>query len=543
MARKKDDSWESKFTVFDIVRDENGIKKVSGRYLHNSTSYAFSMSRQNSGSYLFRGSVRAIGRSGTVIKKKSKQRTSANDDNTSGEMQRDQDRKLSTVVYCNSANVTDLQSSIVKGVIRLFAENASLIGSELSLSIRPDSITPAVAAQTKAEKYVIASHKDASEETQRTIVRKLQRCCAKLPNVPMMNIKKTTLTKWLDENMIGRDTKKELYGFWKYCIDFRICYGSNPVDVPPKKRKSVSSFKGAATRFDLMTIAQQDMLYDMCRKSLDGRNVGLAMMLGSGLPPKNIEKLSWGEITFCEEYDFVIVRVEAKRMTGATHNYSRPIFPQAAEIVHRRFDELSAQYGKTVLRKMPVVSSKANPESPMSAATLIQFATLTLQKLFKVSYEDLYAIRSENPDIAAASKVFADTYKQNLLKYCRLEEDTGSFNFLMANAFGSDTSNDSYISFTSPEGSRRLYSVLKCLQEEKPMRGSGERILEDGSIVKTFSPKNTRSYIEVISDILLQPGEEICIECPHGVKGYADARGVTETGRRKKLTGQIEMEF
>lgn len=135
MPGQKDCIFESTFTAFNIEQDREKIKKVSGRYKHNSTIYVFSLTSQRSGKYQFRGSVRALGRSGSVLKRKvssSKQEASV----PLIEGRQSKEKRVATVIYCNSSDRAALEESVRRGVLRLYADNAILIDSDLSRSVR-----------------------------------------------------------------------------------------------------------------------------------------------------------------------------------------------------------------------------------------------------------------------------------------------------------------------------------------------------------------------------------------------------------------------
>ncbi len=541
--KKRKDEYESEFLVITPVNDDSGLVSLSGKYRYNSSTYKFSMTRQSSGTYLMRGSVRVLEKDGTVLKKKIRKNMEEKvslgpllDKKTEPEYE-----IVTTAIYSNSSDIDSLKECIVNGIVRLYSENARLITSSISNNVRPDLITPAVAADTKLEKYVALSHKNVTPETQRTIVNRIKRLCAKLPNLPMATFKKTKMTQLLDEIGVGRETRRDLEGFWKYCCEAGICEGSCPVDIPPRRKRSSRSKQAGVKRASMLTLEEQDMFYADCRKHSRSDDVGCALMLGGGLKPGNIVKMIWKDISFYDEYDHVVVSVKVDRLTGATQNYDRPIAPQAAEIVHGRFDELKEKYGVKAVLEMPVVSLLKSPEKPMDSAALIQSATNKLKKLFNISNATIASLRDENLEIAVANRVLSNSYIENLYSVCNLYEDSGTATFLQAKSFGADPSNDNYISYTDCYGEERLYSTLQILAEDRKIKKVPDCIDLDGEVVKTYTPDSKRAFSGVVCDIYLEPGEEISIECLHGVNGFVKAYQVGEKGRRKKVSDQIEM--
>ena len=98
MARSNRDAFESKFITLKIDTDNERIRKVYGKYQHHCAIFAFSLALQNGGSYLYRGSIRAIGETGRVLKARKK--------DTGAE------QAVSTAVYCNAADIDTLKKVI-----------------------------------------------------------------------------------------------------------------------------------------------------------------------------------------------------------------------------------------------------------------------------------------------------------------------------------------------------------------------------------------------------------------------------------------------
>lgn len=90
-----------------------------------------------------------------------------------------------------------------------------------------------------------------------------------------------------------------------------------------------------------------------------------------------------------------------------------------------------------------------------------------------------------------------------------------------------------YESHTSPEAQYRLYTILKALELEKPIRrATAHRATNDG-YVYTATPKTNHEVAQVFGTITLQPGERIKIVCPHGVTGRIEAMPVKSNNREK----------
>lgn len=528
------ESNASFFSRFEYKCEAGEIKRILGTFIYNSSPYNFSLSRQKSANFILRGTVSAIDSVGNVIKTKVKQKS---DIPLVDETIPDKYKYLSRSVRCFSANEDDIKAAIADAVIKLYSVNAKTIEAERSVSLRPDTITAAMAAQTAAKGFVAQAHGDASGKSQLNAVKRLQNVCAKLPNKAMQDIRKTELTKWMDELSIPRDMRKELHEFWEYCRLKRICNGGNPVTVPARKKTSDATLIKRASRITELLYDQETELLDLIEAKCSGPLVGIALML-AGFTVKFISELKWESVVFYDKYDFVVVKFFQLERAGATHNYSRPVPPRVAVILQKRYAFLSGKYGEKVLSKMPVASYSENYKRPITASLLTKTAMNILLNSF-MTYADYKLLTNENLDVSAASRVLFNTYKRDLESICNLEDDPGSLNFLLGLSLQDDITSDAYRDFTSVEGLTHLYDLLHVLCKEEPIEPIPDKVAEDGLITKTFTPKTTRSCCQVLATVILQPGQKLSIKVLHGVSGSFDARAITDTGRRKKVSEQI----
>lgn len=104
----------------------------------------------------------------------------------------------------------------------------------------------------------------------------------------------------------------------------------------------------------------QDKLYEyLLNGEISGDVCGIALMLWGGFSAKLACGFVWGDILFdCDEPDFVRMIYHQDDKAGATHDFTRPLFPQAARILLRRYRELTIKYTPETLLKCPAVSTK-----------------------------------------------------------------------------------------------------------------------------------------------------------------------------------------
>lgn len=111
--------------------------------------------------------------------------------------------------------------------------------------------------------------------------------------------------------------------------------------------------------------------------------------------------------------------------------------------------------------------------------------------------------------------------QQNLVLRCGLDDKTdgGTFRFLCGLSLAGDTTSSNYTSFTSEEAQERLYYLLRPLQPEADIAVISPEQHEDGSVTYHVTPKVTAEHAGAIVKVLLQPGEELSLDCLHGVIG------------------------
>ena len=327
-----------------------------------------------------------------------------------------------------------------------------------------------------------------------------------------------------------------LVSFWDYCLAKGICVGANPFPSPQKRKVSATTKQARALVPDELSIRQQDILFTkLISEEVSGDSCGIALMLWGGFSAKDACAFNWGDIIFNQEQpDFVRVRYYQNDKAGATHDYTRPLFPQATRILLRRYRELTIKYTPETLLKCPIVSTKQSHRKAITANALTQYGAMLLRRI-GVSEEAL--IKLKMPRVAFSSRIFHNTYVKNLVQRCGLANDPGTVNFMLGQSLSGSVTDDHYSSFVSELAAERIFTALKAAgpledieQPETPI------IYKDGQEQYTIAPENTRQRIGVVADITLQPGEESEIVCPHGVSGSIRVRTITETGLRRKST-------
>lgn len=443
---------------------------------------------------------------------------------------------VTTEVYGQSLAEEAVKTNVEQAVRRLYTKHADLIHRRLKTSSRPDTIIPCVAAALYAEDYVAINHRNTANNTQKTYSKAIRDNYVLMPAIPMAKMTTTKIKQYLDSNPVGSNTLRLLNGFWAFCLTKGICIGVNPFPDTKKRKLSATTKQARALVPDELSIKQQDALFTkLMSGEVSGDSCGIALMLWGGFSAKLARGFVWGDILFdCGEPDFVRVIYHQDDKAGATHDYTRPLFLQAARILRRRYEALAVQYSPKDLAKYPIVSTKQSCKKAMTVNALTQYGA-TLLRTIGVSEEALMNLKM--PKVAVSGRIFHNTYVKNLVQRCGLANDPGTVNFMLGQSLSGSVTDDHYSSFVSDLASERIFTALKASgpledieQPETPI------IYKDGREQYTIAPENTRQRVGAVTDIILHPGEELEIVCPHGVSGSIRARAITDKGLRRKST-------
>lgn len=523
--------------------DINGHTTYKGTFVLNGAEFRFSLNQQTTGKYLMRGRVSAISpEDGFVLqaigaeKKRRLDRKKAvpTECEETEKPKREKVLNITTELYGQSLEETEVKKSVERAAFRLYTKHADLIHRRMKQSQRPDIITPAVAAALYAENYVAINHRNTVESTRKTYTKAIRDNYAQMPAIPMATMATAKMKQYLDSHPVGGNTMRLLNGFWIFCLAKGICVGTNPFPVSQKRKVSATTKQARALMPDELSIRQQDELFaKLMSGEVSGDSCGIVLMLWGGFSAKLACGFVWEDILFdCDEPDFVRVIYHQNDKAGATHDFTRPLFPQAARILRRRYETLTVKYTPEDLAKYPIVSTKQSYKKAMTASALTQFGAMLLRTI-GVTEETFFALKL--PKVAVSSRIFYNTYIKNLVQRCGLANDPGTVNFMLGQSLSGSVTDDHYSSFVSDLASERIFTVLKAAGPLENIDQLEEQIiLENGRTQHIIAPENTRQRIGVVADITLQPGEELEIVCPHGVSGSISARAVDENGKRKR---------
>lgn len=512
--------WDNPKSNINIETDVSGKMKVNGCFFHNSIKFEFSITEQSSGPYLLRGFVRAKDATGKTIVKYNK-RAGTN-------------TKVSTEIYMNDSDPNAIKIKIASAAIKLYSNFTDVLIDSVAKHSNPSTITPSEAAIMHAKSFIATRNDTASASTQEAYVNRIKRCLALFPAKPMSEFSTSAIKKILvHANIANENTIKMLYEFWQHCIDFGICIGNNPIELPRKTPKGV----GAAavkklTKISTISLPKLHTLYDFIEKNLNGVNVAIALMT-SNVDVNLINALTWKDLRFMGPLDYVVIRIYNPKRGGATHNLDRPLLPRVSEIVSAYYDVLRKTYSDEELMDIPVCSLKTDILQPLSPKRIVAEAERTAYK-FIITPEELAEVKKLDPTIAAIRTIFNNTYSFCLLSHCNLPQNGLHYKYLMAGSFSGDVTLDHYAALSSDLGMDSLYTRMRPLAKKRNLQKAENTVLGNTSTIISV-PDNTLEYSKLHMTCIIQPNAKVEIKCPHGVFGHVKARGIDgEDAPRRK---------
>ena len=186
---------------------------------------------------------------------------------------------------------------------------------------------------------------------------------------------------------------------------------------------------------------------------------------------------------------------------------------------------------------MPIVSQIDDPMKAMTPNALVAHTTMRLHSI-GLSYASLQALGKSTPQKIAVSKLLLhNTFLNNIYYRCALESEEGTAKFLCGESLSSNTTDDNYTCFSDAEAGERLHNTMSVLMPEREIDvDDSPKVLPDGRVQHTYAPETTRQRVGHVGVYKLQPGEEIVIKCPHGVKGSVTTRAYNEDGSLRRKT-------
>lgn len=504
-------NWHDPRNVWNIATDSQGkISKASGVYYHNDIMTSFSLLRQPEGRRsAYRGHIEIISQiSGNVLVRKYEK---------DGKYI---EKKVRAELNCKDCSEREMKAYIASSAERLYRnyqnEIAADYQSAYNAPVTPNTITPRRAFDKYAPAFLHAKYPRSTDRKKKERLNQLNKFYSGLENIPMCKYSASQLKAYIQSAGIGKETAKLAGDFWNYCLDRLYVSGTNPFPAFADTRISPKALQSKALRANTLSTETFYNLFDLLAVKASGMDCGVAL-LASGFTAEQICDLRWKNLYFDpSREDFVTVGLFLAERAGAQHNYTRPCIPMTALLLRTLHSELEKKSPKSLKDKY-VVTTGSKKTTP---GELNKYAAAKLVKA-GVGSDTIQKVKNESPSEHYARILLHNTYRKLLVTKCGLSSQTqgGTIKFLCGLSLAGDVTSSNYTSFTSPESTERLYTILKILQPERPIEEIPPASNEDGSIIYHITPNTTAETAGVVSSIMIPPGWRLEVSCPHGVSG------------------------
>lgn len=568
-------TWEDRYSTWHPRYEGAMLEAVDGDISNGETIIHFTLHRQHAANarYVFRGAAYITARTGGVqqmcdkdfqkyklkpyMQKAGKKNAVAeNGDENPCDIEFEEDAKaigkLSHDARCSVYSLHDSEKALKEQVINaaqyLLSRFAETLKRREPMPHHPDYVRPLDALNNHATSFFREYHPRTKERTRKDYIANMRRFLASLPAEPMASFTARQIEIKLDEKKPGTRVQKHLHEFWGYCLDHKICSGDNPFPQAKEERQSPRALQNKVGKARSMPLDMQDRLIELLLKSATAYDCIVALML-SGFELEDAVYMTWRRVLFDEKRDdYTRILFSRPDLAGSTHNFTRALFPGAALVLRKRFTQLCKNQpvekvldrlivGRNLPEKKKIATNKsACSEEDEKASEIMESFRLVRDDIVRYANKVISMVDSDGILVAtrrgkkpgeesAARKLLRNTCKADVAEMVDLANEPGTYKFLLGQALGHDSSSDDYASFTSEEGARHLYDLLRPLGPNVDItQVPSMEILDDGRVLYRIRPKRTRERAGVVIRTNVKKGEMLEVRCDHGVVGKVEAK-------------------
>ena len=439
----------------------------------------------------------------------------------------------SEVFRCNSPHIGDIRARLRFIVDRLILQNEEQYFHHLSLRITPEQVTPMMAVHQYVDSFLESLYPESKRNPERK--RAIQEVFSFLRNVPIGTMSSREVTAILKKEAVTENNQEICHLFVNYLLTNRRIVGKNPIPSVSIKDVSPETLDKQAFTAHTLEPYVYSRLFALINKEYSTLHCVIVLLI-SGFTLADIRSLRWSEIEFVTGYeDFAIIHIRRDHYIVAKHDFSRPCIPETAEYLRHVREVLYEQFSPDRINSCFVWST--DPEAAESALKSSNVSKAVNDLLVRAGYVGnlIPTGRPKANEEPVPLRLLRTNYESMLALDAGLANDPDASHFLRGVLMRSSTYTH-YESHTSPEAQYRLYTILKALELEKPIRrATAHRATNDG-YVYTATPKTNHEVAQAFGVITLQPGERIKIVCPHGVTGRIEATPVkSDNGEKEEL--------
>lgn len=358
-----------------VEQDKEGILSLKGIVVAEGISFRISITRSTSGNstaqhetslskykYLYNGTVSTLDPSATKVMLSEKKRRAKEE---KGLEYQPKDIYATTKYRCDSAELQKIAAAIHNRIAALIRQDRSQLDQAILRAMTPDQLSLPFAAEQYAADFLRRAYPSSAPENNSKRLAQLRRTLSKFPATPIAKLGKRSVNAILNEIHATDESVKLCFLFVAHLLQMRKCIGTNPFTMPGSRKSSNRN-----------TLAQQELgaavfekLFELLHKQLSPMNVIIALA-ASGFPISDIRDMSWTDLEIVSGYkDFVVAHIQRDYAAISKHDFSRPVIPDAALLIHGVIREMKKQIPAS---RLP--SRASGPRILIAKASTTRFA-------------------------------------------------------------------------------------------------------------------------------------------------------------------------
>ncbi len=461
-------AWDDPKSEYHRTHKEDGQLHIHGTVYLDDTSYSFYLNQQHEtncdGEKVYIAKMRGeitVCSHGDGLKLQKKHIRDAE----TGKYIHPQGGVVRHQCYVSSTKNNDIKAHILKGVINLRKKHFAAIEADLA-KVPLALLSPSRAVNNYGKlflgnRHLVAGGKAPNEETINKNFAKLDKLAKLMGNTAMADVTHAQLKKIYE--LLGKSASKIFglgYQFWDYCRSRGLYHGQNPfydffvlegkigeapedVRIRGMRPKALPAeiegrFVAWATGIDIPT--ERDVALVLAHDGFTATSI--AAILQNAITRDTIAPGS------------VCVQMARKDNAAATHDFTRPLSPLAANIVSR-YVENSSRKSDHEGNATPLL--KGTGGKRISSRVVTADSRTKLMEL-GMSERDMRA--DADTIYGVGIDLLQRNYKHWLQYHCGLENDKGAVTFLRT-LTPSDVTTDNYRSFTCLDGQQHLLAAFR----------------------------------------------------------------------------------
>lgn len=514
--------------------DSEGKVHINGNIYINSIVMRFSANQQIKG-YLLRGRLSIISPlNGKILQMSGKKRKNVllrfNEEDKVMLKKHNRHEKLDCrcEFVLNTLDDEKIKESITSIALKLYAKHEATILrtlKELGV-IGHDTHT---ALTTYIDSYIRKFYGKTSIKNQKSVQRIIEKVTAFFGSVAISDITRAMIKAYVKQN--EKSARRDLNytcKFFEFCRDKGVYTGENPLEVYAdvyrikKANNGIYSIRKLIEIINIPTDVEKKLNNEILNNVDDGLYIGLMLVKECNFTTTEISSLKWKNVSLRNDTPYLSISISKETIGGATHNYTRPLTPFAADVIYQRYHILEKKYTEDEIMDMPLASKSSDYKKPVDAKDITRLCRIAL---LRAGIDQYYLSVIQGICPGAGLRLLQKNLRYRLEYYCGLSEDPAAVSFLMGNSLQNDITADHYRSFISPEGQMYLYNALKrdkrFISDQETEENKRETvqnwILQDGITEFSISPTSTHEVISFKIKIQIKPNDFIYLYAPQGI--------------------------